>query len=276
MTHFDPDPAGGDSLFRGLLESAPDAMVIVDRTGVIVLINSQTERLFGYLREELLGQPVEVLIPQRFRSQHPGHRSNYFAEPRARGMGTGLELYGLKKSGDEFPVEISLSPLKTADGVLVSSSIRDLTERRRAEAKFRGLLESAPDAIVIVDKTGRMVLINSQTERLFGYAREELLGRPIEILVPDRVPHQHPAHRDAYFKQPRVREMDAGLELFGVRKNGEEFPVEISLSPLETGGGAAGQQFDSRCDRSQTNGTDASGEERRTREGQSGQGPVPR
>lgn len=209
-------------------------MVIVDKTGAIVLINSQTEKLFGYPREELLGQSAEVLVPQRFRSLHPGHRSTYFAEPRPRGMGADLDLYGLKKNADEFPVEISLSPLKTADSVLVSSSIRDLTDRRRAEAKFRGLLESAPDAIVIVDQTGRIVLINSQTERLFRYAREELLGRPIEILVPDRFRHQHPAHRDAYFEQPRVREMGAGLDLLGIRKNGQEVPVGISLSPLET------------------------------------------
>jgi protein-histidine pros-kinase len=149
-------------------------------------------------------------------------------------MGSGLELYARRKDGSEFPVEISLSPLETEEGTLVTAAIRNITDRKKIEAKFRGLLEAAPDAIVIVGQNGRIVLVNQQTERLFGYPREELLQQPVELLVPDRFRAGHPMHRTHYFADPNVRPMGAGLELYARRRDGTEFPVEISLSPLET------------------------------------------
>ena len=217
-----------------LLESLPDAVFVVAADGRIVFVNAQAVELFGYDRSQLVGQRIEMLVPDAARQVHPGHRSRYFGQPQVRPMGAGLDLAGRRADGSEFPCEISLSAIETPDGRLVTAVVRDVTERMKTQTKFQGLLEAAPDAMIGVDSHGVIRLVNSQTEKLFGYDRSELLGQRIEILVPGRLRSLHPHHRERYFADPQVRPMGAGNELFGARKDGSEFPAEISLSSIET------------------------------------------
>ena len=343
------DDAG--SSFEQLLEFAPDAILGVEQEGIIVVANHQAETLFGWSRAQLLGSPVEKLIPARFHEQHPAHRGAYFASPASRPMGANLDLWALRADGSEFPAEVSLSSIDVPTGRLALVAVRDVSDRhlaeqararlaaivdssndaiighrtddvitswnraaeqlygytpeealgrpmsmlmstdvtdtarlsagdevrhleteqvrkdgsrievaltispvrdargevlgmatiarnvsvqKRAERTFKGLLEFAPDAIVGVRSNGRITLANRQAEALFGYSRDELLDTPVELLVPARFVSGHGAHRERYFEDPRTRAMGAGVELYGKRKDGTEFPAEISLSSLET------------------------------------------
>ena len=231
-------------MFERLFEALPDAIVVTNAEGQITSVNSQLEHMFGYGRQELVGQSVEILVPERFRHAHPNHRNSYYSNATVRPMKAGLELYGKRKDGSEFPVDIMLSPMETAGKRVVISVIRDVSELKAAqeivrssERLFRTLFEFSPDAIVACDQEGRISEVNARVGRMFGYERSELLGQPVEILVPERFRHAHPDHRRNYGATARVRPMGAGLELYGRRKDGSEFPVDIMLGPVDTSAG---------------------------------------
>jgi len=166
---------------RSLLEVLQDALVVIDRDGTIVLVNARTEEMFGYDRDELLGQAVELLVPERLRRAHVAHRTAYFAAPRGRPMGAGLELWGRRRDGTEFPVEISLTPLETEHGTLVTSCVRDITARKRAEAKFRTLVENIPAVTFLapLDESVPEFYVSPQIERLLGFSQKEWLEDPV-------------------------------------------------------------------------------------------------
>ena len=346
------------TLFRAAVESAPMAMLMIDGSGTIILANSEATRMFDYTREDLLGRPLEVLVPAGARDGHPRLRTDYFSDPQQRRMGAGRDLFAVRRDGSEFPVEIGLNPVETDDGLFVLSAIvdiserrefeqqrrllevmvehvqdhaihlvdldgrvmtwndgaaritgyqadeiigksidcflttddrargvaigmlqeaeacgqatceawrrrrdgspfwahetvtalrnpcgkligyskitRDLTEQRLAHQRFQLAVESAPAAMLMINAEGEIVLSNREACRMFGYDVGALDGRPIEVLIPARARPGHPDLREGFFEEPTVRRMGAGRDLFGVRKDGTEFPVEIGLNPVET------------------------------------------
>ena len=219
------------------LEAAAGAILMVDERGFIQTVNKKAEELFGYDSGELVGQSIETLVPKRFREAHPGHRTNFFGAPSARPMGAGRDLYAQRKDGSEVPVEIALNPIQTESGSFAMASIVDITERKRADERFRVVVEASPSGILMIDGGGEITLVNAQTEELFGYKRAELLGRPLEILLPERYRGSHPDLRTSFFGHPSIRAMGAGRDLYGRRKDGSEVAVEIGLRPIETSEG---------------------------------------
>jgi PAS domain S-box-containing protein len=233
----DASVKGPEDQFRQIVEMAPYAIVMIGENGLIEMVNRQAETIFGYSRAELLGRAIEILLPERFRRVHPAHRANFVAEPSPRLMGIGRDLYGRRKDGGEFPIEIGLTPIKTAEGMKVVSAIVDLSERKRQQEQFRQVVEMAPNGMVMIDKSGVIEMVNSQAETIFGYDRSEVLGQSIDMLLPARFRGAHPHHRASYFSDPSPRAMGSGRDLYGLRKDGSEFPVEIGLNPIMTSTG---------------------------------------
>jgi PAS domain S-box-containing protein len=233
--------ARAERRYRGLLEAAPDAMVVVDQDGRIVLLNVQAEKQFGYYRDELVGQKVTNIIPVGFAERLIADGTRTAAEALAQQIGTGIELVARRKDGTEFPIEIMLSPMESADGILVTAAIRDISVRKRAEEylarterRYRGLLEAAPDAMVVVDQDGRIVLLNVQAEKQFGYYRDELVGQKVTNIIPVGFAERLIADGLRSPEDALAQQIGTGIELIARCKNGSEFPIEIMLSPLES------------------------------------------
>jgi len=230
--------------YRGLLEAAPDAMVVVNQAGRIVLLNLQAEKQFGYYRDELVGQDVTNIIPEGFAERLIADGTRSTADALGQQIGAGIELLGRRKDGTAFPIEIMLSPLQNADGILVTAAIRDISVRKaaerhlaRMEGRYRGLLEAAPDAMVVVNQGGEIVLLNLQAEKQFGYHRDELLGEEIKSIIPEGFAERLLADALRSTEDALAQQIGAGIELSGLRKDGSKFPIEIMLSPLENAEG---------------------------------------
>jgi PAS domain S-box-containing protein len=230
--------------YRGLLEAAPDAMVVVNQSGEIVLLNVQAEKQFGYRRDELVGQKVKNIIPEGFAERLIADGTRSAAEALAQQIGTGIELSGRRKDGSEFPIEIMLSPLESAEGILVTAAIRNISMRKDAEThlaqmegRYRGLLEAAPDAMVVVNQSGEIVLLNVQAEKQFGYRRDELVGQKVKNIIPEGFAERLIADGTRSAAEALAQQIGTGIELSGRRKDGSEFPIEIMLSPLENAEG---------------------------------------
>ena len=220
---------------RSLLESAPDALVITSEEGIIRLVNSQTERMFGYKREELLGQSIEILLPQRFRNVHRSHRSSYVVGPKPRPMGAGLELFAMRRDGSDFPVEISLSPSRTEDGMFITAAVRDITERKKAEERIQMLaqtLTSMNECVCITDLNKCIISVNPAFLKTYGYEESEILRQDVSILESQQTSHSSESSGTRAWKG------DWTGDLSNRKKNGEEFPVLLSIASVHNKTGA--------------------------------------
>ena len=259
--------------YRGLLEAAPDAMVVVNPGGEIVLLNVQAEKQFGYRRDELVGKKVKNIIPEGFAERLIADGTRTAAEALAQQIGTGIELSGRRKDGSEFPIEIMLSPLESAEGTLVTAAIRDISVRKEAEkhlaqmeGRYRGLLEAAPDAMVVVNPGGEIVLLNVQAEKQFGYRRDELVGQQVKNIIPEGFAERLIADGTRTAAEALAQQIGTGIELYRAAEGWQRISHRNHAEPARKRGRHPGNGGHPRHQRAQGRGK-ASGADGR---------PVPR
>ncbi|MDI1291786.1 MAG: PAS domain S-box protein [Methylobacter sp.] len=233
--HFQDALIESEKRTRMIIESSLSAIVIMDSYGIVTDWNHPAEKIFGWTKEEAIGQRLEeLIIPPQLRNAHRQGLEHFLRTGQGPLFNQLLEQTAIRRDGTEFPVELSFSPLKLGNAYIFSGFIHDITKRKRLEHRFRQAVESSPNAIIMVNESGTIVMINAQTEASFGYLRTELIGQPIEILVPERFRSAHRGFRQAYLAAPVSRPMGVGQELYGLRKDGTEFPVEIGLSLIDS------------------------------------------
>ena len=224
-----------DRMFSAVVESARHPIITIALDGTITSWNAVAERLFEFTAQEALGAKIDIIIPGDLRDEHAA-----IVQRALRGEGVeNFESTRISKSGRRINVSVSLRPIKSAGGQVVELAkiTRDITAQRFAEEKFRLALESFPSGMVMVDHRGKILMINNEVERLFGYRRDELVGQNVDILVPARMRGHHLRHREGFTRHPEARRMGAGRDLFGLRKDGAEFPIEVGLNPIHTSEG---------------------------------------
>ena len=226
-----------EARLRAIVDTAVDGIVVINNRGIIESVNPAVTRMFGYAPEQLLGQNVKLLMPDPYHTEHDQYLNNYLSSGLKKVIGIGREVLGLRSNGISFPIELAVSEMIVDGAQKFTGIVRDISSRKQAEAQFQQVVESAPNGMLMIDQQGKMTLVNKQVEQMFGYTREEMLGKPVEMLIPERFRHGHPAHRTGYFAAPSSRIMGAGRELFGLHKTGTEFPVELGLNPIDTPAG---------------------------------------